>query len=128
MVAHSVYYSHGDDAMFGEKFKRRARLEGIAEFILTGSELLSNTIKKDSLEEQYSRLHKVYIKSLKNMKNRILAESWDDLNDQQANVKFGDIIFPVFDAGSDINDLYFRAGLLAGFSIAPQPGGFKETK
>jgi len=114
--------------MFGEKFKRRARLESIAEFILTGSELLNNTIEEDSLEEQYSRLHKVYIKSLENMKARILAEPWDGLNDRQAQVKFDDIISPVFDAGSDINDLYFRAGLLAGFAIASQPVGFKETK
>jgi len=105
--------------MFGNDFKQRTKLENIADYLLTDGQFYGDKYE-GSMEEQSRRFEKEFMQSLKSMKERVLAEQWEDLSEYQAQCKFEDFIDPVFRAERHIENLSFRAGLLAGIAISSQ--------
>ena len=114
--------------MYGKDFWKRACLDHILEFILTGSEIKRAVTEKISSEERHDIYTTNLIQSLNLTRDKIIAFDWDSIkNDEEKKIIETEKIFDeVSEVWGDLVKLAFEMGFMAGLKIFDDAG--RKTK
>ena len=114
--------------MYSKDFWKRACLDHILEFILTGSEIKRAVTEKISAEERHDIYTTNLIQSLNLTRDKIIAFDWDGIkNDEEKKIIETEKIFDeASEAWGDLVKLAFEMGFMAGLKIFDDAN--KKTK
>jgi len=104
--------------VYDKEFWDRLNLRKILEYVRTGREFSEEDIS-GTAEQKYTHYYNKLISGMSLSRDRIIAFDWNSLNgdDLAKSEKTHDIFGEVMEASSDLSDLAFEMGFIAGLKV-----------